>query len=514
MAKGATALFVALALDGLQALISLGLAGVIVSTSIIPIVGAAAAPLGVVLGIIINACISLTMGSALVFVVLPLCGLWYPSKMLPAFLEVVPGINNLPVWTIGVVQCILHKYKEEKGMSLFSTMSNKIRSKNPDDARMPRLAKAVFAARILNMPEQEVPQKQPIDSAQRSAVTLRNFDGIRKAGAVAVLLFCISGTAHAQALPDPVQYIVSPEVPGPNQQVTIEAQGIGAFLGDATITWQKDGQAVQSGAGLRTYTLMTGGLGSITRVRIDIKSTTNGSFSREFVFRPSVVNLVWEADTSAPPLYLGKPLYSAGSPLKIAAFPTIVINGSRVAPQSLSYQWSRNDEPQPQQSGLGRSTLAIDGDQLQAQEDIGLDVYFGSSLVARGGIVIPATEPQLALYERDALRGILYDAVLPQAFALNAKEITIAAQPYHFALPTLAAGAIPYTWDLNGDEITGPDSARGVLTLRQTGTGEGTATLGVALQNNTSGQLVQAARTAVSILFGQQGSATASFLGL
>lgn len=513
MAKGATALFVALAIDGLQALVSLGLSGLVLGASLIPVLGAAAAPVGVILGIVINICISLTMGSALVFVVLPLCGLWYPSKMLPAFLEVVPGINNLPVWTIGVARCVLHKYKEEKGMSLFSAVSNKIRSKNPNDARIPRLAKAVFAAHVIGMPEREAPARQPADKAQRS-VTLKNFDGIRKASAAAILLFCIGGTAQAQALPDPVQYVVNPEVPGPNQEVTIEAQGIGAFLGDATITWQKDDKVVQTGAGLRTYTFTTGALGSVTKVHIDIRSSTNGSFSHDFFFRPSVVNLVWEADTSAPPLYLGKPLYSAGSPLKVAAFPTVVINGSRVAPTSLSYQWSRQDQALPQQSGLGRNTLAIEGDQLQAQEAITLDVYFGSSLVGRGGVVIPTVEPQLALYERDALRGVLYDTVLPRAFALNSKEITIAAQPYYFARPSLAAGVVQYAWGLNGDEITGPDAARGILTLRQTGTGEGTATLGASLQNNVSGQLVQAAQTAVSILFGQQGSATASFFGL
>ncbi|HEY4501896.1 MAG TPA: hypothetical protein VJJ20_02420 [Candidatus Paceibacterota bacterium] len=320
--------------------------------------------------------------------------------------------------------------------------------------------------------------------------------------------FCVACVAQAQALPDPVQYIVSPEVPGPNQTVTIEAQGVGSFLGDATITWQKDGKVVQSGAGLRTYTLTTGALGSITQVRIDIKSPTNGSFSHDFVFRPSVVNLVWEADTSAPPLYLGKPLYSAGSPLKVAAFPTVIISGSRVAPQSLSYQWSRNDEPQPQQSGLGRNTLSINGDQLQAQESITLDVYFGSSLVGRGAVVVPVVEPQLALYERDALRGVLYDTVLPQAFALSAKEITIAAQPYHFARQALLGGVAQYTWSLNNAEIVGPDSARGILTLRQTGSGAGSAALEVSLQNNNSDQLVQAAQAMLQILLGAQSSSS------
>ena len=215
-----------------------------------------------------------------------------------------------------------------------------------------------------------------------------------------------------------------------------------------------------------------------------------------------------------PPLYAGKALYSAGSPLKVAAFPTVIINGARVAPASLSYQWTRGEKALPAQSGLGRSSLTLDGDQLQTEENIQVGVYFGSSLLGQGSIVIPATEPQIALYERDALRGVLYDAVLPQAFALNAKEITVAAQPYYFAKPALASGALLYSWSLNGDDITGPDSARGILTLRQTGSGQGQASLSATLQNNAQDQLVQSAQAMVTILFGATGSGGASFFGL
>ncbi|MBP7770509.1 MAG: hypothetical protein KA066_01195 [Candidatus Pacebacteria bacterium] len=318
-------------------------------------------------------------------------------------------------------------------------------------------------------------------------------------------------TAQAQFLPEPVQYIVTPEVPGPNQTVTIEAQGIGAFLGDATISWQKDGTTAQSGTGLRTYTFVTGGVGSVTRVRVDIRSPGNGSFSEEFVFRPSTVSLVWESDTSAPPLFGGKSLYTGGSPLKVVAFPTVVINGARVAPQSLSFQWTRQELALPAQSGLGRNILTLEGDQLQAQENIGVSVYFGTSLVAQGGITIPASAPQILLYERDALRGVLYDSALPRGISLTNKEITVVAEPYYFSNPSLKAGVLQYDWMLNEDEIVGPDSARGILTLRQTGNGEGGASLSVALQNNATNELVQSAQTVLTILFGGQSSGGSLF---
>jgi hypothetical protein len=201
---------------------------------------------------------------------------------------------------------------------------------------------------------------------------------------------------------------------------------------------------------------------------------------------------------------MGKPLYSAGSSLKVVVFPTVVINGSRVAAQSLSFQWTRGDQAMPAQSGLSRNTLSFDGDQLQAQEDIGVKVYFGASLVAQGAIAIPASTPELRLYERNALRGTLYDTALPAGIALSQKEITIAAQPYYFSNSSLRAGALQYTWALDGNEITGPDSARGILTLRQTGGGAGQSNLSATLQNNAQDKLVQSADTFLTLLFGGQ----------
>ena len=188
-----------------------------------------------------------------------------------------------------------------------------------------------------------------------------------------------------------------------------------------------------------------------------------------------------------------------------------MVNGARVAAQSLSYQWTRNDQALPAQSGLARSTLSFDGDQLQSGEGIAVKVYLGSSLVAQGAVAIPATQPQLRLYERNPLRGVLYDSALPSGISLTDKEITIAAQPYYFSNTALRAGALKYAWELNGNEITGPDTARGILTLRQTGGGAGQSTLSAALQNTNDDQLVQAADTLITILFGQQASGSSLF---
>jgi hypothetical protein len=330
------------------------------------------------------------------------------------------------------------------------------------------------------------------------------------------LSLLVAGAAHAQTFDttEPVQYLIAPETPGPHAPVTITAQGVGSFLGDATVTWTLNGAVAKQGIGASDFSFTTGNLGVPSVVKLTIDSATQGTIVHTFTLTPSVINLVWEADTSAPPLYAGHALYSAGSPLRVVAFPTVVIGGTKVAAQSLSYQWSVNDTALPQSSGTGKYVLSVNGDQLQDNESVAVDVYLGSAKVGHGEVVIPTSQPQLVLYDKDPLRGVLWDQALPASIALNATELTVLAQPYFFATNAVASGAIQWTWALNDSPVTGPDTSRGILTLRQTGAGQGAATLAVAAQNQASAQLIQSAQAALSIVFGQARSGFASFFGL
>lgn len=323
-----------------------------------------------------------------------------------------------------------------------------------------------------------------------------------------LLLFVLLATGsviHAQAL-EPVQFIVAPEMPGPNEVVLIEAQGVGTFLGEANITWQRDGKTEKSGRGERTFSFTTSALGSVTRVHVVITSSSVGTITRDFTFRPSVVSLVWEADTYTPPFYRGKALYTPGSPLKVIAFPTVVVNGSAVSANSLSFEWRHNGEPVSSASGLGRYIFSFDGDQLRSAEVVGVDVFWGATKVAQGGITIPITQPLVLLYNRDPLRGVLYDTALPPAITLLGKEITIQAEPYFFSNMSRNSGSLSYLWTLNGSETIGPNTSQGILTLRQTGEGSGNAALSVSVKNNDTERLVQEASTNLQIVFGQQQS--------
>lgn len=328
--------------------------------------------------------------------------------------------------------------------------------------------------------------------------------------------FFVAASAHAQfsAVPDPVQYIVAPETPGPDAPVYIEAQGVGSFLGNSTITWTENGSVASTGVGDANFQLTTGPVGTATTVHVEIDSS-QGTFTHDWVFAPSVVDLVWEADTSVPLFYVGKPLYSSGSTLKVVAFPTIVSGTSLVPASQLSFQWSLDGSLVPASSGLGKNTYIFQGDEVHNSEDVSVDIYFNGNDVGSGDIVIPATTPQIVFYDADPLRGELLDFALPSSFNLNASEVTLQAEPYYFANSSLNSGALSYAWTLNGNDTAGPDSPKGVLTLRQTGTGAGSASVGVSIQNTESDKFTQAAQSALNIVFGQSGgSSFTSLFGL
>jgi hypothetical protein len=76
---------------------------------------AAGVPLGIALGFVVNAAISLTFGVGLIMF-MGMLGMWYPFTMGAAlFGEVAPGFDMLPMWTGTVLWCAFKKLKEEPG---------------------------------------------------------------------------------------------------------------------------------------------------------------------------------------------------------------------------------------------------------------------------------------------------------------------------------------------------------------------------------------------------------------
>lgn len=332
------------------------------------------------------------------------------------------------------------------------------------------------------------------------------------------LLFALFAAPPASAqvstaVPAPVQYIVSPQNPGPGQFVYVEVQGVGTFLGNSTITWSVNGKTFSSGVGQRTFSFTTGALGQTTQLDVSIQSSEYGLITHTFTFNPSYVNLTWEGETTVPPFYKGRALMSPGATARVAAFPVAYEGGRAVSPSQLSYQWKVNDQAVPEQSGLGRNSFVLSSNWLHTSETVSVDVVDGNTTLGSASMNVPATAPFIDLYPVDPLRGTLYDFALAGSIRMTAAEETLQAEPFYFSPESFSNGKLAYAWQLNGNDTTGPNAAQGELTLRQTG-GAGSANVSVSLQNTDSTKLLQQASREVSLSFGGTGNLLNSLFGI
>ena len=317
----------------------------------------------------------------------------------------------------------------------------------------------------------------------------------------------LADTASALApVPPPVQYTVTPDAPAAGDTVTILVEGVGSFIGESPITWTQNGKVIASGMGLRNFSFTVGGFGTQTTVGVVIQTKVHGTITKQWIFNPSLVNLVWEAHTTVPAFYDGKALASPGSSITVSAFPVVIVNGVRQSSKNLSFQWRLNGEPQVDQSGLGYNSFTFASTQIHRQEDVSVEVLLndGNTKVANSDITVPLIEPELLLYQHDPLRGVIYSRTLGTggSFQMQGTEMTIRAEPYFFSVSSAANGMLAYSWQLNGTDTSGPNSAQGELTLRQTGSGQGSAAVSVSLQNNDRSKILQGAQLNTQVSFG------------
>ncbi len=77
-------------------------------------------PLGVILGFVVDFCISATFGVALV-ALLVYSGMFYPGYLFGGTIfELIPGFDDFPGWTFMTIMCIIRKKSEEKSGLLSS----------------------------------------------------------------------------------------------------------------------------------------------------------------------------------------------------------------------------------------------------------------------------------------------------------------------------------------------------------------------------------------------------------
>lgn len=211
------------------------------------------------------------------------------------------------------------------------------------------------------------------------------------------------------------------------------------------------------------------------------------------------VDLVWEADTYTPALYLGHSGATPGSRIKVVASAVFTDNtGKPIDAKTLNYQWSKDGQVLPTVSGAGKDTIIFTiGDSPATITAIASTA--DQSIRQTSTIRIVPTAPELIVYEEDPLFGVADQVVLPKDFRLDKPEIMIRAEPFYFSRSSVAQKRLQYDWKLNNQTIiTDPENPH-TLTISKPEQGAGNNSLSLAVKNLS--QLLQNAAAQFTISF-------------
>lgn len=285
---------------------------------------------------------------------------------------------------------------------------------------------------------------------------------------LALAIFAIAETAHAQVFgANPLTILLSPQYPGPYQQVTVTPQSNIVNLAGANVTISVDGKVISQGSGATSASFTTGGPGTSNVVTISITSP-DGNYSTSVTVRAASVSLVEEPISTTHPFYEGAPQVAIRGRVRFIALSDLRTSsgGTPISPSNLVYTWKVGDQIIQDSSGLGKSVLTVAAPEQYRSAVVSVTVSsLDGSLSGSANATIAPADPSLLFYEDGPLLGPLFDQAIGTSVALPGDEASYRAVPYSFA------SAPTFAWSVNGTQsVSDP-----VITLRPTGTGAGSA---------------------------------------
>lgn len=208
------------------------------------------------------------------------------------------------------------------------------------------------------------------------------------------------------------------------------------------------------------------------------------------------VRLLWEAASYTPPLYRGRALPSADTPVRILADARFVTAQGTVVPErSITYTWTINLRVREDLSGVGKSTILLNGPSLFGALIVTVEAWGpNNSFYGTNTIRIPAVQPVLALYNDDPILGVSYRKAIGAGTTLRSDQTTLVAEPYFFNVSSALSPALLYSWYVNDTPVLADDDNPSRITLNVEGGKSGNALVTLALKHSTQ-QLQTAERS-------------------
>src|ERR1039458_7610013 len=247
-------------------------------------------------------------------------------------------------------------------------------------------------------------------------------------------LFLSFSLVHAQAPTsiDGIDITITPPNPIPGKNVEINLQDYFSDISVANITWMVNGKKVTSGIGKNDINLTAPALGKESDVTIIIQRAARKTIRKSVVIKSGSVDLVWESQGYAPPLYGGKQDFAYEDSLKIVAMPHLAdSSGVLIDPSILVYNWKQDSTVLQDKSGYGKQSITITGSVIPRSTTVNVDVSTrDGSRTASGVITLQAGNPSVVFYKDDPLYGVLYNIALSSQAVFSNQEITLLAAPF------------------------------------------------------------------------------------
>lgn len=298
---------------------------------------------------------------------------------------------------------------------------------------------------------------------------------------------------------------VTPEYPGPEENVEIIAESYTFSINSSEITWSINGKVVQKGIGIKSIKTQAPKSGESKDINVTAITSTGQKFYQATKIKPVSIDMIIESDGYVPPLFNGRISPSYQNTIKITAIPHLTdANGREYDPKTLLYQWKKDSGVVLQnESGYGKQSIFVAGSLIPRPSSYTVEVYNKDGTAKGRGIVSVIPQPtDLVFYKNDQLYGTLFNIAEENIIRIGSqRELGILAVPFGFNIDN---SNLEFTWMINGYKKDSLSNSRSVI-LRSPDSGSGTSYVDLQIQNRE--MILQSAKKGFSAIFSESASA-------